>query len=379
MALAGIRVVEIAGLAPAPMAGMILSDFGAKVTRVDRVKQDNSIDRLARGKRSIAVDLKSKDGASVVRRLSAKSDVLIEPYRPGVMEKLGLGPELLMKENPALVYARLSGFGQSGPYRNIAGHDINYLATSGVLSTIGRYKENPIPPINLLADFAGGGALCSLGVVMALLHRTKTGNGQIVDVSMTEGAAYIGSWLWRSQNLQLAWPTKVRGKNLLDTGAPFYNTYKTKDGKYMAVGAIEPQFYALLLQGLGLTEETMPGTQIDIRKWTKMEEKFAEVFATKTQAEWTAVFEKSDACVTPILTLEGAATNHHNAARGSFLHSEESGYEPRPAPLLSATPGITEAKCDPCVGEHTEEVLEECGYSKDEIENLLENGTVEKT
>nr|XP_006823399.1 PREDICTED: alpha-methylacyl-CoA racemase-like [Saccoglossus kowalevskii] len=346
MSLAGIRVLEMAGLAPAPMAGMMLSDFGAKVIRVDRTKQLMTVDRLARGKQSIAVDMKSADGLDIVKRLSMKSDVLIDSYRPGVMEKMGLGPKPLMTDNRAL-------------------------------STMKRFGGKPTPPINVLADFAGGGLLCTMGILMALIQRQQTGRGQVVDASMTEGAAYVSSWLWRSHDLQLAWPTKIPGRNLLDTGAPFYDTYETKDGKYMAVGSIEPQFYALLLKGLGLTEDQMPGTQLDIKKWPAMKDKLTEVFSEKTQSEWCQVFDGTDACVTPVLSLDEATQNPHNTAREAFVPSHSGKLEPRPAPLLSDTPAVHQSMPDPVIGQHTEEVLRDADFTENEIKRFIEKDVVE--
>uniref|UniRef100_A0A8C3JPT1 Alpha-methylacyl-CoA racemase n=1 Tax=Calidris pygmaea TaxID=425635 RepID=A0A8C3JPT1_9CHAR len=250
MALSGVRVLELAGLAPAPLCGMILADFGARVVRVDRHPYSAiTSDRQGRGKRSLALNLKRPPGAAALRRLCCAADVLIEPFRHGVMEKLGLGPDVLLRDNPRLIYARLTGFGQTGKYAKSAGHDINYLALSGVLSKMGRKDENPYAPLNLLADFAGGGVMCALGIVIALYERTKSGKGQIIDASMAEGVAYLSSFLWKSQNLGM-WD-RPRGENVLDSGAPYYETYKTSDGKFMAVGAIEPQFYETLLKGLG--------------------------------------------------------------------------------------------------------------------------------
>ncbi|NXF89395.1 AMACR racemase, partial [Eubucco bourcierii] len=247
MALGGVRVLELAGLAPAPLCGMILADFGARVVRVDRTRSASNSDVQARGKRSLALNLKRPSGVAVLKRLCRGADVLIEPFRHGVMEKLGLGPEVLLQENPRLIYARLTGFGQTGKYAKSAGHDINYLALSGVLSKLGRKDEKPYAPLNLLADFAGGGVMCAVGIVMALYERTKSGKGQVIDASMVEGVAYLSSFLWKSQNSML-W-SRPRGENLLDSGAPFYETYKTSDGKFMAVGAIEAQFYEQLLKG----------------------------------------------------------------------------------------------------------------------------------
>uniref|UniRef100_A0A8C4ULQ7 Alpha-methylacyl-CoA racemase n=1 Tax=Falco tinnunculus TaxID=100819 RepID=A0A8C4ULQ7_FALTI len=289
MALSGVRVLELAGLAPAPLCGMILADFGAWVVRVDRAPRSAvATDVQGRGKRSLALNLKRPPGAAALRRLCCGADVLIEPFRHGVMEELGLGPEILLQENPRLIYARLTGFGQTGKYARSAGHDINYLALSGVLSKLGRKNENPYAPINLLADFAGGGVMCALGIITALYERTKSGKGQIVDASMVEGVAYLSSFLWKSQNLGL-W-NRPRGENLLDGGAPFYETYKTSDGKYMAVGAIEPQFYEQLINGLGLGSHELP-SQLSFSDWPEMKKKFASIFAQKTQAEWCSIFD----------------------------------------------------------------------------------------
>jgi len=257
MALQGISVLELAGLAPGPYCGMVLADFGARVVRVDRLGSRGDVSFLARGKRSLAVDLKRPQGAAVLRRLCARTDVVLEPFRHGVMEKLQLGPEILQKENPKLIYARLSGFGQSGRFSRVAGHDINYLALSGVLSKIGRSGENPYPPLNLLADFGGGGLMCTLGILMALFERTRSGKGQVIDASMVEGTAYLSSFLWESQQLGM-WE-QPRGQNLLDGGAPFYTTYKTADGGFMAVGALEPQFYKLLIKDFHLISVDFEG------------------------------------------------------------------------------------------------------------------------
>uniref|UniRef100_A0A8C9BN83 Solute carrier family 45 member 2 n=1 Tax=Phocoena sinus TaxID=42100 RepID=A0A8C9BN83_PHOSS len=248
MALQGVSVVELAGLAPGPFCGMVLADFGAQVVRVDRPGTRGDLSRMARGKRSLAVDLKQPRGAAVLRSLCARADVVLESFRPGVMEKLQLSPEILQRENPKLIYARLSGFGQSGRFSRVAGHDINYLALSGVLSRIGRSGEAPYAPLNLLADFGGGGLMCALGILMALFERTRSGKGQVVDANMVEGTAYLGSFLWKTQQTGL-WG-QPRGQNMLDGGAPFYATYRTADGGFMAVGALEPQFYELLLRAL---------------------------------------------------------------------------------------------------------------------------------
>lgn len=373
MALAGIRVIELAGLAPAPFCGMILADFGASVIRVDRAKAGSAVDTQGRGKRSLAINLKTAAGVSLLKKLCLQSDVLLEPYRKGVMEKLGLGPQELLKENPRLIYARLTGYGQSGPLSLAAGHDINYLAMSGLLSRLGRSGEKPYAPLNLVADFAGGGLSCALGIVLALLERTKSGKGQIVDASMVEGAAYVGSFVWKSQRIGL-W-SNPRGQNMLDSGAPFYDTYETSDGKYMAVGAIEPQFYHELLKGLELDSAELP-SQMSFDDWPEIRRVFTERFGTKTQAQWTEIFDGTDACVTPVLSFEEVASHPHNQQRGSFIKAPSGEESPRPAPVLDRTPAEPCLKDDPMVGEHTVDVLQEYGLTAEQIEQLLAAGIV---
>ena len=370
-ALQGIRVIEMAGLAPAPFCGLILADFGADVVRVDRVGA-GAMDQLARGKRSVAVNLKSPEGVETVRRLASQADVLLEPYRPGVMERLGLGPQGLCASNPRLVYARLTGFGQDGPYASMAGHDINYIALSGALSLIGRKGENPLPPINLLGDFAGGGMLCALGIALALLERARSGTGQVVDAAMVDGAAYLSTFVYKFRNSGF-WRDE-RGTNMLDTGAPFYDTYRTKDGAYMSVGAIEPQFYAALLNGLGLDAATMPH-QMDQGQWKATAAKFAAIFATKTRAEWCAVFDGTDACVAPVLNLGEVGEHPHNRARDLLIADRQGKLEPAPAPRLSRTPGDG-ARPLPQVGEHTRPVLGEYGFTAADVERLLASGAI---
>uniref|UniRef100_A0A0K8S2S4 Alpha-methylacyl-CoA racemase n=1 Tax=Crotalus horridus TaxID=35024 RepID=A0A0K8S2S4_CROHD len=368
MALQGVRVLEMAGLAPAPLCGLILADFGARVVRVDRSPSTLlSPDTVGRGKRSIALNLKQPQGAATLRRMAQRSDVLVDPFRPGAMEKLGLGPDILLRDNPRLIYARLTGFGQSGKYVRLAGHDINYLAVSGVLSKLGRKNENPHAPINLLADFAGGGVMCAMGIIMALYERTKSGKGQVIDVSMVEGVAYLSSFLWKSQKVGL-WK-RPRGENLLDSGAPFYETYETLDGKFMAVGALEPHFYEQFIRGLGLDLQKLP-PQMSSSDWAEMKKIFADVFRKKSQAEWCEIFDGVDACVTPVLTFDEVASHPHNEQRGSFLKNDQEEISPRPSPLLSRTPATPSFKRDPLIGEHTEEVLLEYGFSKKEISQL---------
>lgn len=374
MALAGVRVIELAGLAPAPFCGMILADFGAKVIRVDRTKVPMSLDTQARGKRSVAINLKTTEGIALLRKLCIKSDVVLEPYRKGVMEKLGLGPHELLKENPRLIYARLTGYGQSGSYATAAGHDINYIAMSGLLSWLGRSGEKPYAPLNLLADFGGGGLTCALGIVLALLERTKSGKGQIIDASMVEGAAYMGSFLWKSRSIGL-W-NRSRGENMLDSGAPFYDTYQTLDGQFMAVGAIEPQFYKRLLKGLELDAGELP-SQMSFDDWPELRRIFTERFASKTQAEWSEIFDGTDACVTPVLSFDQVSSHPHNRERGSFMKDSSGEESPRPAPVLSRTPAEPCLTSDPVTGEHTAEVLQEYGFTSPQIDQMLSAGVIE--
>lgn len=374
MALAGVRVIELAGLAPAPFCGMILADFGAKVIRVDRTKVGVSLDTQGRGKRSVAINLKKSEGVSLLRKLCVQSDVVLEPYRKGVMEKLGLGPQELLKENPRLIYARLTGYGQSGSYATAAGHDINYLAMSGLLSRLGRSGEKPHAPLNLIADFAGGGLTCALGIILALLERTKSGKGQIIDASMVEGAAYVGSFAWKSRSIGM-WD-HPRGQNMLDGGAPFYDTYKTADGEYMAVGAIEPQFYGELLKGLELDAGDLP-PQMSMAGWPELRRIFTQRFASKTQADWSRIFDGTDACVTPVLSFDQVSSHPHNQERASFMKDPSGEESPRPAPVLSRTPAEPCLAPDPVIGEHTVEVLNEYGFTSAEVDQMLTAGVVE--
>lgn len=308
----------------------------------------------------------------LIKSLCKSSDVLIEPFRPGVMEKLGLGPIVLMKENPKLIYARLTGFGQNGVLAPRAGHDINYLAICGILSMLGRKNENPTAPINTLADFAGGGLICALGICLALLERHNSGKGQIVDSAMVEGAAYVGSWLFRSQKLPI-WGNE-RGNNILDTGTHFYDTYMTSDGKFMSVGSIEPQFYQLLLEGLGITNDNSQYGNYEENKIL-----FKEIFVKKTQKEWSEIFDKIDACVMPVLEFEDAPNHPHNKERRVFVDRSKTGdiIVPNPAPKLSRTPGVSgvlkkEVDEEICVLE----ILKEIGLDLDEIKELHEEGVL---
>ncbi|KAK7896509.1 hypothetical protein WMY93_021834 [Mugilogobius chulae] len=320
MALAGVRVIELAGLAPAPFCGMVLADFGASVIRVDRTKVAMALDTQGRGKRSVAIDLKSAAGVSLLRKLCLQSDVILEPYRKGVMEKLGLGPKELLRENPRLIYARLTGYGQSGPLALAAGHDINYLAVSGLLSRLGRSTDKPYAPLNLVADFAVGVSPVLLG---SFWHCWK-------EQSQGKAKSWMPAWL----------------KNMLDSGAPFYDTYETSDGKYMAVGAMEPQFYKELLKGLELDSAELPH-QMSFSDWPRIRQIFTERFASKTQATWARIFEGTDACVTPVLSFEEVGSHPHNQQRGSFIKDQNGEESPRPAPVLDRTPAEPCLKADP--------------------------------
>jgi alpha-methylacyl-CoA racemase len=339
--LDGIKVIEMAGLAPAPYCGMILADFGADVVVVDRLSKGSpeipfsmSKDPLDRGKRSIRMDLKTAEGIAIVKRQIVSSDVLLEPFRPGVMEKLGIGPDDALKLNPKLIYARLTGWGQKGPYAGMAGHDINYLALSGVLSLCRRKGETPHQPLNLVADFAGGGMLCALGITLALFERTRSGKGQVVDTAMVDGASSFLTYAYGLLTNNLM--TLDIGTNVLDGGAPYYQIYETADHKYMAVGAIEGKFYEAFVRGLQLDPASLPD-QNKKEKWPKLRAQFAEIFRKKTRDEWASIFKGKDACVSPVLDLDEVERDPHFIERKNFIHIEGS-LQPAVAPRLIRTP-----------------------------------------
>ncbi|CAM2918885.1 CaiB/BaiF CoA transferase family protein [Skermania piniformis] len=335
--LSGVKVVEMAGLAPAPFGCMILADLGAEVLRIDRAGAHAGLVTppgvLDRGRRTIAVDLKTPTGVRVVHEVVAHADVFVEGYRPGVAERLGIGPEALCGLNPRLVYGRMTGWGQDGPLAARAGHDINYIAIAGALEPIGRAGERPHAPQNLLADFAGGGLMLALGIVSALYERDQSGRGQVVDAAMVDGAALLTTFLHGMRAAGM-WPGE-RGTNALDGGAPFYDTYETADGKFMAVGCVEPHFYAQLLAKLGLADAELPN-QLDARGWPEVRNAIAGVFAQKTRAEWTEIFADSDACVSPVLTPWEAHEHPHNQARRAFIKVGDA-LQPAPAPRFSRT------------------------------------------
>jgi alpha-methylacyl-CoA racemase len=374
--LRGVRVIEVASLAPAPFGCMILSDLGADVLRIDRADQCGPdatppADPLARGRRSIGLNLKDPGGVELLLRLAGTADVLVEGFRPGVAERLGFGPDHCLARNPRLVFARMTGWGQQGPLAPTAGHDIDYIAVSGVLHGIGRAGQRPVPPLNLVGDFGGGGMLLVVGVLAALVERERSGLGQVVDAAMVDGSALLNTFLY-GLLASGAW-REERGTNLLDGGAPFYDTYETADGGHVAVGALEPKFYAELLAKLGLDDAGLPG-QYDQAGWPVLRERFAAAFTQRTRDEWAEHFSGSDACVAPVLTPGEAPCHPHTAARGTFV--ETGGVvQPAPAPRFSRTASGGPA-APPRPGADTETVLAGLGLSGPEIAALRDGGTV---
>ena len=423
--LEGVRIIELAGLGPAPFAGMMLSDAGADIIRIDRADRatypplsEPHVDLMNRGRRSVAVDLKHPEGVELVLRLAAGADGVMEGFRPGVAERLGIGPEECMgrnpalvygrmtgwgqdgpmaatadglmegfrpgvaerlgigpKEcldrNPALVYGRMTGWGQDGPMASTAGHDIDYIALSGALEPMGRAGDRPVPPLNLVGDFGGGGMMLAFGMCAAIISARQTGTGQVVDAAMVDGAAALMTMTFTLRQAG-AWHDE-RGTTLLDTGAHFYEVYETSDGGFLSVGAIEQQFYAELIRLLGLEGEDLPD-QNDRSAWPAMKERFAALFATRTRAEWEAVFEGSDACVAPVLQLAEAPDHPHNRFRGTF--TEVAGVvQPAPAPRFSATPGAIR-RPPPNPGQLADEALGDWGLSADEVAGLRSAGAI---
>ncbi|MCW2740498.1 MAG: hypothetical protein JWR45_920 [Blastococcus sp.] len=361
--LQGVRVVEFAGLGPGPFCGMLLADLGADVVRIDRrgargglIGSLGATSLLDRGKRSIALDLKDPDDVAVVRALVRRSDVLIEGFRPGVMERLGLGPERLLSEQPALVYGRMTGWGQTGPLSHSAGHDIGYIALTGALGASGRPGERPAPPLNLLGDFGGGGVFLALGALAALVHARATGEGQVVDAAIVDGTAVLTTMIHGMLDAGI-WQDQ-RGVNLLDTGAPFYDVYRCSDGQFLAVGALEEQFYAALLTGLGLDDDPALPDRTDPTQWPALRERFTDVFASRTRSEWWQVFDGTDACVAPVWSLLEATTDRHNIGRGVFVEVDGR-VQPGVAPRFSVTPGSVGSV--PAAGQHSDEIRAELG------------------
>jgi alpha-methylacyl-CoA racemase len=387
--LSGISVVEMAGIGPGPFAGMMLADLGATVIRVDRLAAGGvaggwspapsgmaavRADVVSRGRRSIAINLKSAEGVELVLELVDSTDVLIEGYRPGVMERLGLGPDVCLSRNPRLVFGRMTGWGQDGPLARAAGHDINYISLSGALAAIGRQGEVPVPPLNLVGDYGGGGLLLAYGVVAALLSAARTGAGQVVDAAMVDGSALLMAQFFGMTALG-RWNDE-RGTNLLDTGVPFYDVYLSADGGYLSVCPLEPAFFAILLERLGIDDIDV-GTQYDPRSWPALRLRLAQEFASRTRAASEELFAGLDGCVFPVLSMSEAPQHPHNVARGTFVTRDDV-VQPAPAPRFSVTPARIELP-PPAVGEHTDAVLADLGLSGDEVRRLREAGVVGST
>jgi len=384
--LTGVCVVELAGIGPGPFAGMMLADMGAEVVRVDRplvsrtqghadanlaglMRNDSVVDR---GRRSIALDLKDARATAVVLDLVARADILIEGFRPGVTEKLGLGPEACMARNPKLVYGRMTGWGQSGPLMQAAGHDLNYIAIAGALHAIGPRDRPPPPPLNLVGDYGGGGMLLALGVVAALYEAQRSGLGQVVDAAMSDGAAVLMAAQY-GLAAKGAWSDE-RESNVLDGSAHFYSTYECSDGKHVAIGPIEPQFYRVLLEKCGLAGDAAFAAQWDRREWPALKERLAALFKTRTRDAWCALLEGSDACFAPVLSMSEAPTHEHNVARGTFA-SPGGVVQPAPAPRFGRTPSVLPPAA-PVIGAHGIELLREIGRSEAEVESLVAAGVV---
>ncbi len=376
--LQGVKVIELAGIGPGPFCGMMLADMGAEVLRIDRARnvpgaerRNMSGDVLGRGRRSVGVDLKHPKGVETVLRLVEQADVLFEGFRPGVVERLGLGPEVCLARNPRLVYGRMTGWGQDGPLAKAAGHDINYIALAGALDAIGRAGEAPVPPLNLVGDFGGGGMLLAFGILAALVERGHSGKGQVIDAAMVDGAAILMA-IFHGMRASGFWSDE-RGTNMLDTGAHFYDVYETADGKYVSIGSIEPQFYAELLRLSGLEGEKLPA-QMDRSRWPELKERVAKVIKTRTRYEWCETMEGSDVCFAPVLSMAEAPQHPHNRARGTFVEVEGVS-QAAPAPRFSRTPPDI-SRPPPHAGQHTDEALADWGLSADEIAQLREHKAI---
>ena len=373
--LTGLRILEFEALGAAPFAGMLLADMGADVLLVDRalapalgLESPRWSETMLRGRRSVTLDLKSPGGVEAALQLVAKADVLTEGFRPGVMERIGLGPEVLLARNPKLVYGRMTGWGQTGPLANRAGHDINYIALAGVLGTIGRAGEAPVPPLNLVGDF-GGGMLLAFGISCAVIEARQSGRGQVVDAAMIDSASLMTS-MFAGLQANRQWQGE-RGTNLLDGGAPWYDSYATLDGQYVAIGAIESKFYAVLLERLGLDAATLPA-QHDRARWPELRERFAHAFASQTRDAWCAVFDGTDACFAPVLSFTESRAHPHNLARSRTLRID--GVEqPAPAPLFSRTPGAARGG-PPERGAGGHKALADWGFDPAAIERLVDLG-----
>lgn len=376
--LHGRKVVEIAGIGPGPFAAMMLADMGAEVIRVSRpangmlsMAQDEKLDFGNRGKRCIALNLKDPGAAEIVLRLIEGADAMLEGNRPGVMEKLGLGPDVCLQRNPGLVYGRMTGWGQDGPLAQSAGHDLNYIALTGALHAIGEKGGRPVVPLNLIGDFGGGGLLLAFGMVCAMLEARASGKGQVVDTAMVDGASTLMTMMYGA--FQSGFWRNERGTNMLDGGAHFYGVYETADGKHVAIGSIEPQFYALLLEKLGLSGEALPH-QLDARHWDALRERFAAIFRTRTRDEWCTLMEGTDICFAPVLGFDEITTHPHIAARGTF-YDDQGFWQPAPAPRFSrSVPARPETAVR--IGADTDTILAGIGYDAQQIAMLRTAGTV---
>jgi alpha-methylacyl-CoA racemase len=378
--LNGLRVVEMAGIGPAPFCAMLLADMGAEIIRIDRTARgdlgldlgkDPRFDVLRRGRKSVALDLKKPEAVGAAKRLIAQADVLVEGFRPGTMERLGLGPDECLSANPKLVYGRMTGFGQDGPEASRAGHDINYIALAGVLSTIGRKGTAPVPPLNLVGDFGGGAMFLAFGIVAALFECSRSGKGQVVDAAMVDGAAYLSTAIHGMKALGL-WQEE-RGTNILDSGAPWYDTYATSDGKFIAIGPVEQRFFQELLVRLEIDPATFPG-QFDRVRWPEMRERLASVFKSKTRDQWCEVMQGSDACFAPVLTLSEAPLHPHNRARDTFIDIEGV-IQPAPAPRFSRSK-TSISHVPPIIGANADQALGDWGFDPQEIAALRQAGAL---
>jgi len=374
--LAGIKVLELEAVGPVPFCGMMLADMGADVLLLDRpadpqlgLERERWYDAMLRGRRSIVLDLKSAAGVAAALELARRADVVLEGFRPGVLERLGLGPDVLLANNPKLVVGRMTGWGQDGPLAPRAGHDLNYIAMSGVLHAIGRAGEAPVPPLNLVGDFGGGGMLLAFGVASALVEAQRSGRGQVVDAAMVEGASLLATMFW-GMRAGGKWSDE-RGANILDTGAPWYDVYETLDHHYVALASIEPKFYAEMLERLGLADAALP-PQYDRAQWPELRRRFAAVVATRSRADWCAIFAGSDACFSPVLTFDEARDHPHNVARGGYV--KLGGVDqPAPAPRFSRTPGGA-SRPPPERGAGGAQALADWGFTRTEIDRLRMDG-----
>jgi alpha-methylacyl-CoA racemase len=381
--LAGYRIIELAGIGPGPFAAMLLADMGAEVIRVERAAAARGpapdtphVDVTLRGRRNLAVDLKQPEGVGVLLDLVEHADALIEGFRPGVMERLGAGPDECLGRNPTLVYGRMTGWGQDGPWAHAAGHDINYISLAGALAHFRRAGQPPTPPLNMVGDYGGGAMFLAFGVVCALLEAQRSGRGQVVDAAMVDGAAVLMTMFWTLREIG-AFAEHEPGTNMLDSGAPWYDAYECADGAFVSIGSIEPQFYAELLQRLGLDGDESLALQMDRASWPALKIRFGELFKSKTRDEWCALLDMTDVCFAPVLTMSEAAVHPHTVARGTYVEVDGR-VQPAPAPRFSRTPAVLGiAPAHP--GEHSREILTDWGLPAERIDELIGSGAVVDT